>query len=51
MYMFRLPRQCRASDMYLNYNLPNLSLHLIRRNIFGVIQRLSISQKLLLSAI
>ena len=38
--MLNLPWRCSASAMYVNYNLPNLDT-VIRRNLFGFIQRLS----------
>ena len=41
--MLNLPWRCSASAMYVNYNLPNLDT-VIRRNLFGFIQRLSKSQ-------
>ena len=39
--------RCSASTMYVNYNLPNLDT-VMRRNLFEFIQRLSISQNLII---
>ena len=39
-----------ASAMYVNYNLPKLDT-VIRRNLFGFIQRLSISQNSIIRAL
>ena len=47
--MLNLPWRCSASAMYVNYNLPNLDT-VIGRNLFGFIQRLSISQKSIIRA-
>ena len=38
-----LPWRCNASAMYVNYNFPNFNTVIIR-NMFGFIQRLSMSQ-------
>ena len=38
--MLGLPWRCRASAMYANYDLPNIDT-VIRRSLFGFIQRLS----------
>ena len=38
-----LPWKCSASAMYANYDLPNLDT-VIRRSLYGFIQRLSVSQ-------
>ena len=38
-----LPWRCSASAMYVNYNFPNFNTVIIR-NMFGFIQRLSMSQ-------
>ena len=48
--MLNLPWRCSASAMYVNYNLPNLDT-VIRRNLFGFIQRLSISQNSIIRAL
>ena len=41
--MLGLPWRCSASAMYANYDLPNIDT-VIRRSLFGFIQRLSVSQ-------
>ena len=41
--MLGLPWRCSASAMYANYHLPNNGT-VIRRSLFGSIQRLSVSQ-------
>ena len=38
-----LPWRCSASAMYANHDLPNLDT-VIRRSLYGFIQRLSVSQ-------
>ena len=48
--MLNLPWRCSASAMYVNYNLPNLDT-VIRRNLLGFIQRLSISQNSIIRAL
>ena len=48
--MHNLPWRCSASAMYVNYNLPNLDT-VIRRNLFGFIQRLSISHNSIIRAL
>ena len=48
--MLNLPWRCSASTMYVNYNIPNLDI-VIRRNLFGFIQRLSISQHSIIRAL
>ena len=48
--MLNLPWRCSASAMYVNYNLHNLDT-VIRRNLFGFIQRLSISQNSIIRAL
>ena len=48
--MLNLPWRCSASVMYVNYNLSNLDT-VIRRNLFGFIQRLSISQNSIIHAL
>ena len=47
--MLHLPWRCSASAMYVNYNLPNLDA-VIRRKLFGFIQRLSIRQNSIIRA-
>ena len=42
--------EVRASAMYVNYNLPNLDT-VIRRNLFGYIQGLFVSQNLVIRKI
>ena len=48
--MLNLLWRCSASAMYVNYNLSNLDTT-IRSNLFGFIQRLSISQNLIIRAL
>ena len=48
--MLNLPWRCSANELYVNYNLPNFDT-VIRRNLFGFIQRLSISQNLIIRAL
>ena len=48
--MLDLPWRCSASAIYVNYNLPNVDT-VIRRNLFGFIQRLSISQNSIIRAL
>ena len=45
-----LPWRCSASAVYVNYNLPNLDT-VIRRNLFGFIQRLSTGQYSIIRAL
>ena len=48
--MLGLPWRCGASAMYANYHLPNIDT-VIRRNLFGFIQRLSVSQNSIVRSI
>ena len=48
--MLNLPWRRSACGMYVNYNLTNLDT-VIRRNLFGFIQRLSISQNSIIRAL
>ena len=48
--MLNLPWRCSASAMYVNYNLPNLDT-VIGKNLFGFIQRLSISENSIIRAL
>ena len=45
-----LPLRCSASAMYANYDLPNLDT-VIRRSLYGFIQRLSVSQNYIVRTI
>ena len=49
-YMLGLPWRCSASAMYANYDLPNIDT-VIRRSLFGFIQRLSVSQNSIVRSI
>ena len=42
-HLLGLPWRCSASAMYANHDLPNLDT-VIRRSLYGFIQRLSVSQ-------
>ena len=48
--MLGLPWRCSASAMYANYDLPNIDT-VIRRSLFGFIQRLSVSQNSIVRSI
>ena len=48
--MLNLSWRCSASALCVNYNLPNLDT-VIRRKLFGFIQRLSTSQNLIMRAL
>ena len=48
--MLGLPWRCSASAMYANYDLPNIDT-VIKRDLFGFIQRLSVSQNSIVRSI